>query len=537
MATAKKSTAQEELNKLIPLRKATFTEEEKRKLVEGTNAQGRPLTEKENMELSKMHTARTLGADWRERAAERSKAGESARAQQALAERAAANRKTQYESPLQETVTKTQINLPGGGKVKYGIETLARMRDFEAKQAEKKAAEDIRKQNAIYDAGVRANTALQKRYEDELASRGFAPPKTRQEQEAIDRAKMEEFRLGQAARTAAERKEKETLTAYKDYKKSARYARKNKDYARANEYEELANQEEMMAGGDIRNASLRKRFFQDKESEKLRQEIDRRSEERRAVIKKQNTSNPEASSFTQTSSSAPMNVGGSLSYNLPYENVKGPTEQPFGLRTPSRAQDYLPSYLESPTGTTSQSTIEDGVDFSSISPYNTDGTRTAGTTAPVSQPAAPKPTATFPTSTQQTIEDVLPGASNMPVVQRNPNETPAQHNERVLQEYTNNVIIPSFDKETQDAVRSAIELNKQESSLYKQRFAGKGKEYEKVSESLKKDQQVIIKSMKELKSKLRDFKKYPMDSKERTFLLNQIGTLNNQLGFFDKLLN
>jgi hypothetical protein len=43
--------------------------------------------------------------------------------------------------------------------------------------------------------------------------------------------------------------------------------------------------------------------------------------------------------------------------------------------------------------------------------------------------------------------------------------------------------------------------------------------------------------MKELKSKLRDLKNYPMNSKERTFLENQIGTLNNQLGFFDKLLN
>ena len=518
MATAKKSTAQEELNKLIPLRKATFTEEEKRKLVEGTNAQGKPLTEKENMELSKMHTARTLGADWRERAAERSKAGESARAQQALAERAAINRSAAPRDYKLPTKADEFQDIPGGGKVKTGAETLKRMQGFEKQRSEAKAAENIRKQNLIYDAGARANTALQKRYEDELASRGFAPPKTRQEAEAIDRAKMEEFRLGQAARTAAERKEKEILTAYKNYKQSALYARRNKDHARANGYEELANQEEIMAGGDIRDASLRKRFFQDKESEKLRQEIDRRSEERRAVIKKQNISNPEASSFIQTSSAAPLAVGSDMpSYQLPYKKPSGPTEQPFGMTTPAMT-DY-------------------GVDFSSISPYNTAGTRTTGTTAPASLPATPKSTAAFPTSTQQTIEDVLPGASNMPVVQRNPSETTAQHNERVLQEYTNNVIIPSFDKQTQDAVRSAIELNKQESTLYRQRLAGKGKEYEEVSKNLKKNQQVIVKSMKELKSKLRDWKKYPMNSKERTFLENQIGTLNKQLGFFDKLLN
>jgi hypothetical protein len=513
----------------IPSRKATFTEEEKRKLVEGTNAQGKPLTEKENMELSKMHTARTIGADWRERAAERSKAGESARAQQALAERAAANRKTQYESPLQETVTKTQINLPGGGKVKYGIDTLASMRDFETKQAEEKAALQAKREGALSAMRQKAGTALRQRYEDELASRGFAPPKTRQDQEAIDRARREEFDTITAARNAARMKEKQAVDESRAYKQLARMARKNGDFVGAAAYNQEVIKREADAGGDIRNATARRSVFEDREMQAARERINQARSARRESMKVQNTSNPEASSFTQTSSNAHMNVGGALSYNLPYENVKGPTEQPFGLRTPSRAQDYL---------ATAQSTIEDGVDFSSISPYNTAGTTTAGTTAPASQPATPKSTAAFPTSTQQTIEDVLPGASNMPVVQRNPNETPAQHNERVLQEYTNNVIIPSFDKQTQDAVRSAIELNKQKSDLSGQRYVTGGIEkYGKVSESLKKDQQVIIKSMKELKSKLRDFKKYPMDSKERTFLLNQIGTLNNQLGFFDKLLN
>jgi len=188
----------------IPSRKATFTEEEKRKLVEGTDAQGKPLSESEKMKLSKMHTARTLGADWRERAAERSKAGESARAQQALAERAAINRSAAPREFKLPTKADEEMDIPGGGKVKIGAETLKRMQGFEKQRSEAKAAEDVRKQNLIYDAGVRANTALQKRYEDELASRGFAPPKTRQEAEAISRARSEEFRLGQAARTAAE---------------------------------------------------------------------------------------------------------------------------------------------------------------------------------------------------------------------------------------------------------------------------------------------------------------------------------------------
>ena len=304
----------------IPSRKATFTEEEKRKLVEGTNAQGKPLTEKENMELSKMHTARTLGADWRERAAERSKAGESARAQQALDERAAANRKTQYESPLQETVTKTQINLPGGGKVKYGIDTLASMRDFETKQAEEKAALETKREGALSAMRQKAGTALRQRYEDELASRGFAPPKTRQDQEAIDRARREEFDTITAARNAARMKEKQAVDESRAYKQLARMARKSGDFVGAAAYNQEVIKREADAGGDIRNATARRSVFEDREMQAARERINQARAARRESMKVQNTSNPEASSFTQTSSNAPMNVGGALSYNLPYEN-------------------------------------------------------------------------------------------------------------------------------------------------------------------------------------------------------------------------
>ena len=108
-----------------PSQKATFTEEEKRKLVEGTDAQGKPLSEREKMRLSKMQTERTMGSDWREQAAARSKAGESARAQQALDERAAINKRMQgsrLPSPLQRDASKTEVDLPGGRKFKYGID-------------------------------------------------------------------------------------------------------------------------------------------------------------------------------------------------------------------------------------------------------------------------------------------------------------------------------------------------------------------------------------------------------------------------------
>jgi len=355
----------------IPSRKATFTEEEKRKLVEGTDAQGKPLSESEKMKLSKMHTARTLGADWRERGAERMKAEEPARAQQALAERAAANRKTQYESPLQETVTKAEIDLPGGGKVKYGIDTLARMRDFETKQAEEKAALQAKREGALSAMRQKAGTALRQRYEDELASRGFAPPKTRQEQEAIDRARMDEFRTVSAARQAAKERSSNAQKEYRQYNALAKLRLASGDIAGAEELRKLADE----TGGFIKSSSARNRFIENQEMDKARAAIGAKVEARKAKMQAQNISNPEASSFTPTSSAAPLAIGSDMpSYQLPYQRPAGPIEQGFGMTTPAMA-DY-------------------GVDFSSISPYNVGGFALPQIAeSPVSQEAFSKLTA------------------------------------------------------------------------------------------------------------------------------------------------
>jgi len=528
MATAKKATAQEELNKLIPLRKATFTEEEKRKLVEGTNAQGKPLTEKEDMELSKMHTARTLGADWRERAAETLRREEPARAQQALDERAAINRRMQgspLPSPLQKDVSKTVVNLPGGGKVKFGINTLANMRDFEKRESEAKAAENIRKQNILYDAGRRANTALQKRYEDELASRGFTPPKTRQEQEAIDRAKMDEFRTVSEARNLAREK---LNTSKKDYKFYNSLAAQAMASGNAKQAEDLMRAAQA-TGGSIKNYSARRKFLEDQEMNKARALISEKTKARIAKMQVQNTSNPEAASFTPSSGTkremsvsgtAPLGVGSAMpSYQLPYQKPSGPTEQPFGMTTP---------------------VIRDnGVDFSAISGSNVSETASPVPVSPASRSATPnKPATAFPTSKDQSIEDVFPGISNMPVVSRNPNESNAQYNARVNEEYTNNVIIPSLDETSQNSLKSAFELNKKKDELFKKRFVSKenARQYKDVSDKLEKDQDVLKKTIDKLRAEKKNMSKYPMNSKERQFLDLQIATLQNQLGFFAKRL-
>jgi hypothetical protein len=334
----------------IPSQKATFTEEEKRKLVEGTDAQGKPLSEREKMRLSKMHTERTIGSDWREQAAARSKAGESARAQQALDERAAINRRmqgTRLPSPLQKDVSKTEVDLPGGGKVKFGIDTLARMRGFKEDQAaQNQASEQERRKKAIA-YGEERKGALRKRYEDELASRGFAPPKTRQDQEAIDRARMDEFRTVSEARNLAQDKLNTSQKDYKFYNSLAAQAMASGNTKQAEDLMRAAQ----ATGGSIRNYSARRKFLEDQEMNKARALIGEKKKARIAKMQVQNTSNPEAVSFTPTATSAPLAVGSDMpSYQLPYQKPAGPTDQPFGMTAPA---------------------IEDnGVDLSSISPYN-----------------------------------------------------------------------------------------------------------------------------------------------------------------------
>jgi hypothetical protein len=126
----------------------------------------------------------------------------------------------------------------------------------------------------------------------------------------------------------------------------------------------------------------------------------------------------------------------------------------------------------------------------------------------------------------------------MPVVSRNPNESNAQYNARVNEEYTNNVIIPSLDETSQNSLKSAFELNKKKDELFKKRFVSKenARQYKDVSDKLEKDQDVLKKTIDKLRAEKKNMSKYPMNSKERQFLDLQIATLQNQLGFFAKRL-
>jgi hypothetical protein len=440
--------------------------------------------------------------------------------QEALNAFVARNRNPQYESPLQETVTKTEIKTPSGGTVKYGIDTLARMRETEAQNKEKEVARREKFNTSLASMQQNAANTLKKRYEDELASRGFAPPQNRQEQEAIDKARMEDFRATRKANIAAERAEKTALTDYSNYKAAAKQARLNNDFGGVAYYESEASKVNNYVGGDITNVTARRSFFKDQANKDLMREVNARVEARKQKTQQQQTSNPEASSFIPKSTSAPMGVGiDSLSYQSQYKKPLEATEQPFGLVAP-RKQDY-------------------GVDFSSISEYNPAQSNTSKFTserAIQGNAENVNPQTPFPRYTE---ENQFPGISKIPRVQINPDESASEYNARVIQEYNKNVIIPSFNKETQEAVTSAIELNKIEPSLFRKRLSSPEnlKEHTKVSTKLKSDRKVIVQTMKELKSKFRDYNKYPANSKERALLENQIGVLNEQLGFFDSLLN
>jgi hypothetical protein len=467
-----------------------FTEEEKRRIVEGTDDRGMPLSDREKVKLENMFTSRVLGDDWRKRLKDKDPNKE----QKALDTFLDINKNPQYESPLQETVTNTKIKTPSGGSVQYGIDTLARMRNTEAQNKAQEVARREKFNTSLVSMQQNAANTLKKRYEDELASRGFAPPQNRQEQEAIDKARMEDFRAARKSNIAAERAEKTALVDYSNYKAAARQARLNNDFGRVAYYENEASKINNAVGGDIKNVTSRRSFLKDQANKDLINEINARTEDRKQKTQKQTISNPEASSFIPQSTNAPIGAGyDSLSYESRARPIDA-TEQPFGLITPDKQNNE--------------------VDFSRISQYNT-------------------------TQSNASKYGVSGASEKMPIVQMNPNETASQYNARLRQEYINNVIIPSFDETTQKALISATELNKLEPKLFRQRLTTpeKLKEHTEVSKKLKEDRKVIVKTMNQLKSKARDYNKIPANSKERSLVESQIEALRSQLGFFDDLLN
>jgi hypothetical protein len=247
------------------------------------------------------------GKDWMGDIEARVREGEPQRAREALATVAARNRAMRQEplpSPLQEDRTLQEINLPGGGRVKFGNKTLAQMREFEAKEKERVAKEQARVAAAkekIYADRYTAATQRygremdpKKQYEAELAERGLSVPQNRAEEEQVNRVLMEEFRVGRAARESAKFQEGDVVNSYRNYKAAARAARQAGDYQSAALFEQDAEKENIKAGGNITNATARRKFFEDEAAIKLKNELSGRAAKRVIAKQKQTTANPEA---------------------------------------------------------------------------------------------------------------------------------------------------------------------------------------------------------------------------------------------------
>jgi hypothetical protein len=473
------------------------------------------------------------GKDWVGQMEARVKEGEPQRAREALATVAARNRAMRQEplpSPLQEDRTLQEINLPGGGRVKFGNKTLAQMREFEAKEKERVGKEQARvaaaKEN-IYANRYAAATQRygremdpKKRYAAELAERGLrnpleatTPQERRQIEEENAKEQMADFRTAISAKERAARAEAQIVRDYKDYKNTAREARNAGNAQVAVYYERLATDLNERVGGNINNVTARRRVLEQDEMDSVQRELRARANFRKEVNAKRTTANPESSTFVPQSTAAPIGVGTEdLRYGQP--PTRGDAfSQPFGL-VPPRTQDR-------------------GVDFGALSEANISGQQ------PISGPSIPPPTPTaqkVKTSKEITSEDVAPGISQITTPQRMEGEPPSDYNKRVIEEYDRQVIVPSFDEQTQSALLSAREINQELDSLYNVRFSSKENRdrYNQLKQEAKDKRSVIKNKIKELRSERR--KVAFSDERRATFYDQQIATLQNELGPIEKLL-
>jgi hypothetical protein len=462
------------------------------------------------------------GKDWVGQMEARVREGEPQRAREALATVAQRN-KALWEKPLpsalQEDRTLTEINLPGGGRVKYsgptpelmrtGRTTLARMREVETEEKKRVAKEQARVAAAkekIYADRYTAATQRygremdpKKRYEAELAEKGFTVPKTREEENRFNKERMADFTTAIKAKEVAKNYEKTFRDDYIAIQRGKRQARQDDNSSALRYWQEEERALKSQVGDiDPRNVTQTRRFFEEKAANEAKDILNQRFERRKKSNFAQNTSNPEAASVD------------------------------FG-KTPFWMTDFSPapeSYSDFVNRTRVPRIPEKGA--KPQAPRQTTPTPTEGTPAedrPFFPP--PEPFTQIPlTSTERTPDDFAPGISEMPPVERQPDETPAQYNQRVIEQ----LVLPSFSEEVRNAYTSAKELNEQEKQLFKERFL-KPDQYKEVAAKVKEQHDIIKREIDELR---RDSRKYPERSRERAFKEQQIAVLQQQLGFWAK---
>jgi DNA-directed RNA polymerase alpha subunit len=114
-------------------------------------------------------------------------------------------------------------------------------------------------------------------------------------------------------------------------------------------------------------------------------------------------------------------------------------------------------------------------------------------------------------------------------------ESVAAYNKRANEEYEKQVILPSFDEDTREALLTARQLN---SELEK--FKGvwlvpqNRPRIKKIKSDLEKPKEALKDKIKGLRTELR--KAPGLQSPEAKFIRFQIETLKNELGIIDKFL-
>lgn len=440
--------------------------------------------EKARIRIGKMHTAQTLGADWRERAAARSRTPEfqAAKAQEALASKAAENRERNRKqlTPLEENVTRRKMELPGGGTAEFGIGTLANMRAYQQKQQEAKEAQRQKVGESIAKMYADAAERNKQRYESELASRGFAPPKTREEENLYNRQRMEDFRLVSSAKERAKQEEA-------DFRREVQLLNRQKIEARragspTAELEVLLREKELseMVGGNLSNVTNQRRYFEQKAMDETKRQLEERYRQRRERLAKQTSANPEASTSAPEAATPPV--------------------EPAVTQPPQPPQPTPP-----PTPTVK----------------------------PTTAPTGPK----VPTSSEITNETLLPGISGVQVEPKRPDESAADYNARELNEYEAQVILPSLDENSRNALLTARELNAKINQLFSTRFQTKENRdrYRELQSSVKEQRKILKDKIKELRTEGRG-KAFSGDEAAKRLNRYQIATLQKELGTLEKYL-
>jgi len=446
------------------------------------------------------------GNQWRKRVAEQGRAKEYAAAQQALDERATVNRGLRETElpPMPEKDAKgdEMVDIPGGGKA--SADTVRML--YGKKQERDAASEKTRAENRqkVYKFADTQKAAAKQRYEEELASRGFTPPKTREEENEYNRERMDDFRESQRAKKAAQLDEASFLEDAK--RKGIPKTTLDK-----------------IIGGDSSNVSVRRKYFEGKENQKARDELKARAEERRARNAKQTTANPEAASydkveFTPKSTAAPIGVGTeSLEYGQRPSRADA-TQQPFGMVPPQ--------------------TVDRGVDFGTLSEANVSGSTIAPTTSPRPTPESATATPTAPrakTSKEVTQEDIQPGISEVRMPPKAEGESVSDYNKRANEEYDRQVIIPSFDEGTRGALLTARQLNSELEKFRGVQLVPQNRpRIKKIKSDLEKPKEAIKDKIKELRVELR--RTPGLESPKSKFIRFQIETLKKELGTIERFL-